>query len=65
MRALNYLVLAALAGPLASIAAQGPTGGAELRGRALLPDSSTGVPGIIVVAYDRSGANPIRSARTA
>ncbi len=61
MRALHYLILAALAGPLASIAAQGPTGGAELRGRALLPDSSTGVPGIIVVAYDRSGAIAART----
>jgi hypothetical protein len=61
MRALNYLVLAALAGPLASIAAQTPSGAAELRGRTLLPDSITGVPGIIVVAYDRSGAVAARA----
>ena len=40
-------------------AAAGP--GAELRGQALLPDSSTGVPGILVVALDGSGAIAART----
>jgi hypothetical protein len=56
IRALRYALFAALAGPVASLTAQLPVPGAELRGKALLPDSSTGVPGILVVASDRSGA---------
>ncbi len=55
IRALRYALFAALAGPVASLTAQLPVPGAELRGRTLLPDSSTGVPGILVVASDKSG----------
>src|ERR1019366_2666158 len=61
IRALRYALFAALAGPVASLTAQVPVPGAELRGRALLPDSSTGVPGILVVAYDGSGAIAART----
>jgi hypothetical protein len=65
MRALGYAFLAALAGPLASLAAQAPVPVAELRGRTLLPDSSTGVPGILVVATDASGAVAARTLSSA
>jgi hypothetical protein len=61
IRALRYALFAALAAPVAALTAQIPISVAELRGRTLLPDSSTGVPGILVVAYDGSGAIAART----